>query len=313
MVADELGNVSFRTSEEPQQLYPAAERSRRPDDGSTNISQIKKKMIKTRRVASVILKDGRFLQTKQEGNQTAVGEEVSRSELWFDAEEDLELPEVEQNPAAEPADESVPEEGSVLRVSSLPGDVTMRDLMLLLKDYEASEVKISALKDNQRVAMVTVSGPQAAKAAVEELDGRRLKDHTLHVEHIRGNENLQDLPRPGPSENLQDLPRPGPSENQPSSPGRTPLISSTGIRKVVFISPTARGTCVPQHYGTMGSFDTLMSELLQRHPEVGRQKIADALVELRRKYPGVLTGLPLQTIREMTSQLLTRPETASQI
>ncbi|XP_054870911.1 RNA-binding protein 44-like [Amphiprion ocellaris] len=79
MVADELGNVSFRTSEEPQQLYPAAERSRRPDDGSTNISQIKKKMIKTRRVASVILKDGRFLQTKQEGNQT--GEKIC-SFIW---------------------------------------------------------------------------------------------------------------------------------------------------------------------------------------------------------------------------------------
>ncbi|XP_051815342.1 RNA-binding protein 44 [Acanthochromis polyacanthus] len=419
-----------------EQLKPLSVDSGKIISGSYTPLQTEKKIMKTRRAATVILKDGRFLQNnKQEGNETAAGEEVNRSELWFDAEEDLELPEedlelpeedlelpeedlelpeedlelpeVGQNPAAEPAD--VPEEGSLLWVSNLPSEVTKNDVMLLLKDYEASEVKIAVLKDDQRVAMVTVSGPQAAEAAVEDLDGRRLKDHTVHVEHIRGNENLQDPTRPGPSENLQDPTRPGPSENlqnptrpgpsenlqnptrpgpsenlqnptrpgpsenlqnptrpgpsenlqdptrpgpsenlqdptrpgpsenlqnptrpgpsenlqnptrpgpsenRPSSPGRTPLISSSRSRMVVFISPTARRTCVPQHYGTMGGFDTLMSELLQRHPAVGQQKIMDALVELRRKHAGVLTGLPLQTIREMTSQLLTRPQTASQI
>lgn len=71
--------------------------------------------------------------------------------------------------------------------------------------------------------------------------------------------------------------------------------------------PTASGTCVPQHYATMGSFDTLMARLSERHPEVGRQRIVDALLELRAKHQGFLSGLPLRTIVEMTSDLLTPP------
>lgn len=82
---------------------------------------------------------------------------------------------------------------------------------------------------------------------------------------------------------------------------------------MVCISPTAKGTFVPQHYGTMGSFDTLMMELTQRHPDVGRQRIVDALMELKTQHQGVLSGLPLGTIREMTSELLTRPASATQL
>lgn len=92
-----------------------------------------------------------------------------------------------------------------------------------------------------------------------------------------------------------------------------PLSCSIRNRKVVCISPTAKGTFVPQHYGTMGSFDTLMAELTQRHPEVGRQRIVDALMELQAKHRGVLSGLPLRTIREMTSELLTRPVSDTQL
>lgn len=82
---------------------------------------------------------------------------------------------------------------------------------------------------------------------------------------------------------------------------------------MVCISPTAKGTCVPQHFGTMSSFDTLMGELTQRHPDVGRQRIVDALIELKAKHQGILSGLPLRTIRDMISELLTRPASATQL
>lgn len=75
---------------------------------------------------------------------------------------------------------------------------------------------------------------------------------------------------------------------------------------MVCISPTAQGTFVPQHYSTMGSFDIIMSKLTQRHPGVTRERIVDALLDLRAKYRGVLSGLPLRAIREMTSELLTQ-------
>lgn len=88
-----------------------------------------------------------------------------------------------------------------------------------------------------------------------------------------------------------------------------PLSSSIKSRRMVCISPTAKGTCVPQHYGTMDSFNTLMSELTQHHPDIGRQRIVDALMELKAKHQGVLSSLPLSTIREMTSELLTTANT----
>lgn len=85
-----------------------------------------------------------------------------------------------------------------------------------------------------------------------------------------------------------------------------PLQLSLQKRTTVCDSPTASGTCVPQHYATMGSFDTLMAHLSLRHPEAGRQRIVDALLELRAKHQGFLSGLPLKTIVNMTSDLLTR-------
>ncbi|KAK1903034.1 RNA-binding protein 44 [Dissostichus eleginoides] len=56
-----------------------------------------------------------------------------------------------------------------------------------------------------------------------------------------------------------------------------------------------------------------MTELTQRHPGVSRQRFVDALLELKAKHKGVLSGLPLRAIREMTSDLITGPESATQL
>lgn len=77
-------------------------------------------------------------------------------------------------------------------------------------------------------------------------------------------------------------------------------------KMLVSDSPTALGTFVPQHYGTMASFDALMADLTKHHPEVGKRRIMDALMELGAKHGGVLSSLPLGTIREMMSNIMTR-------
>lgn len=59
----------------------------------------------------------------------------------------------------------------------------------------------------------------------------------------------------------------------------------------------------------MGSFDTIMAQLSERHPKMGRQQIVSALLELREKHHGVLSGLPLREIVDMTSELLTHSTT----
>lgn len=89
--------------------------------------------------------------------------------------------------------------------------------------------------------------------------------------------------------------------------------SSTNIRKPVSTSPAAKSTFVPQHYGTMGSFDTMMTDLILRHPNVGRQRIVDTLVELTAQHQGELGGLSIETIKDMISDLLMRPASVTQV
>ncbi|XP_029981084.1 RNA-binding protein 44 [Sphaeramia orbicularis] len=92
-----------------------------------------------------------------------------------------------------------------------------------------------------------------------------------------------------------------------------PLTSSLKHRKVVSIPPMAEGTCVPQWDSTSVSFDILMAELTQHHPDVGKQQILDALLELWVKHQGVLSGMTLRSIRQMTSDILTRPVSTTQL
>ncbi|XP_005746369.1 RNA-binding protein 44 [Pundamilia nyererei] len=198
------------------------------------------------------------------------------------------------------SDESASQEAmsSVLCVSKLPSNVTESDMLLFFEKYHPTEVSISALKD-LRFAIVMLSGPQSAETAVKELNGCRMQGRVLHLEHISRPTNNSQNSASEP-DSSQDAAKPQTSKTDSSS------------TEVVCISPTAKGTFVPQHYGTMSSFDTLIAELTQLHPVVGRQRIVDAMLELRAKHQGVLCGMPLRTIREMISELLTRPQTAKQ-
>ncbi|XP_055734408.1 RNA-binding protein 44-like isoform X3 [Salvelinus fontinalis] len=214
------------------------------------------------------------------------------------------------------------DQSSFLCVTDLPSDVTEREVMLWFEKYQASEVSISTFSNNLRVAIVTVSGPKMADSAVSEMDGCSMHGHTVHVAHICSpshtgsqsqGQGRQTQQQQGPSASTKagpsgDTPCPQDSKrkNTHITTPLMPLQLSLQKRTTVCDSPTASGTCVPQHYATMGSFDTLMARLSVRHPEAGRQRIVDALLEMRAKHQGFLSGLPLKTIVNMTSDLLTR-------
>ncbi|GLD56615.1 RNA-binding protein 44 isoform X3 [Lates japonicus] len=357
IIGDVLGNLPSGSSLEPQECNTAGEENRCPGDQSNNdcqsssglifqISQGQKKQVnnnnnKTRRAVTLVPqdRDANHAAHKLEGKQTITTcKELKVNEAWYDAEENLEpagpavAAETGQDPTITAKDRtsataSEEAKSSVLCVSNLPSNVTESDVMLWFEKYHASEVSVSVLKNEFRVAIVMVNGPQSAEAAVRELNGFSMEGHTLYVEHInravggsrtQSQSQSQSQASASISESSQDATKPQPPRTDPSSTERKlisqpPLSSSIKNRKMVCISPTAKGTCVPQHYGTMGSFDTLMAELMQLHPDVGKQRIVDALVELRAKHQGVLSGLPLRTIREMTSKLLTRPENVTQL
>ncbi|XP_042349987.1 RNA-binding protein 44, partial [Plectropomus leopardus] len=348
IIADVLGDVPTWSSEE--QKKPETSEQKCSDNKSrsscrsqqlwclTRLKQVKKENSKPRRAVTLVPWDKDVLHKAdkpEEKQTTAECNELSTCEAWYDAEEDLEP--AGAAAAAETGQESDPTviakdvtnksasedvKSSVLCVSNLPASVTDSDVMLWFEKYRPSEVSISALKNDLRVAIVILSGVQSAEAAARELNGCCVQGHALHVEHINrapgGSQNQSQnqnqsqasasIRGPGSS---REAAKPQNSRTDSSCTDRKlitqpPLSSGIKNRKVVCISPTAKGTCVPQHYGTMGSFDTLMAELTQRHPDVARQRIVDALMELKDKHQGVLSGLPLRTIREMTSELLSR-------
>ncbi|XP_076841588.1 RNA-binding protein 44 isoform X2 [Brachyhypopomus gauderio] len=276
--------------------------------------------------------------------ETMVGvpKELSSSEAWFDAEEEL----MSSGQICKEQQEAGWRDGgklklkqkdntnekksqvSLLCITGLSSSVTECELLLWFEKYHASQVCITTFDNNSSAAMVTVRSPVDAKAAVREVNGQSIQGHTLHVEYIQG-------PPAGGGGPIKQPPAGGggpikqPRRERPSAAyetgpaGQRPSMHSSrsdthfsrpfrcSLDKLTNIcdTPTASGTCVPEHYATMGSFDTIMARLSERHPEVSRKRIVGALLELRAKHQHVLSGLPLREIVEMTSALLTESTT----
>ncbi|XP_057708973.1 RNA-binding protein 44 isoform X3 [Corythoichthys intestinalis] len=81
------------------------------------------------------------------------------------------------------------------------------------------------------------------------------------------------------------------------------------ISKSFGVSSTSkpRATFVQEQYSAMVAFDTLMTELTRMHPDVARQNIVAALMELWEHYKSDICFLPLNIIIQMASDLLSRP------
>ncbi|XP_026232738.1 RNA-binding protein 44 isoform X2 [Anabas testudineus] len=327
IIANMHGCALSRFSQEPQKHSSSGDKNGCPDNESKNGCQTKQvKESSNARRAVTLVPQGRGANHdahKLAECQTTACKELSTSEAWYDAEEDLEpaepaaAAEMEQSQKVTARDQTGSAHNdvkrSVLSSSSSTFNVTQSDVMLSLEKSDGSDVSTSA-SDND------LSGPQPAEGAGRELNSSNIQGHTSHVEHMHravGGSQSQASTSIRGSESSQDATKPQTLKGDCSSTERKltaqpRLGSSIKNKQAVCNLPTAKGTCVPQHFGTMGSFDTLMTELTQRHPDVGRQKIVDALVELRAKHHDVLSSLPLRTIREMASELLTRPVSATQ-
>ncbi|KAK0134067.1 RNA-binding protein 44 [Merluccius polli] len=159
--------------------------------------------------------------------------------------------------------------------------------------------------------MVTVTSPRTAEVAVERVNGVRMQGSTLHVEHIRLDAERRSRPIQHPTASgqvagaLGDAPKPTATK----AISRTTIVKAPprccpDEQKALDVCPTAKGTCTPQHYATMGSFDKMMARLTELHPEAGRQAVVHALREVKSQHRGVLSGLPLSDIVEMASKQL---------
>ncbi|XP_050974428.1 RNA-binding protein 44 isoform X3 [Labeo rohita] len=239
------------------------------------------------------------------------------SEAWFDAEEELGSPNQDGKTEKlierrERTDEDESNQSSLLCITSLPGNITEHEVLLWFEKYNATNVSISTFSNSMRAAIVYLKNPSDAKAAVKDLNGCSLQGHTVQVVQLCGPASADPKLISNQFHSTLETHK---AETAGGGLGVKCLTynSSHGGPRCsvdrltnVCDSPTASGTCVPQHYATMGSFDTIMARLSERHPNVGRQRIVDALLELRAKHQGFLSGLPLRSIVDMTSELLTQ-------
>uniref|UniRef100_A0A9J7ZGJ6 RRM domain-containing protein n=1 Tax=Cyprinus carpio carpio TaxID=630221 RepID=A0A9J7ZGJ6_CYPCA len=246
------------------------------------------------------------------------------SEAWFDAEEELQSPNQDGkmeklNERKEKTDEDESNHSSLLCITSLPGNITEHEVLLWFEKYNATNVSISTFSNNMRAAIVYLKSPSDAKAAVKDLHGCSLQGHTVQVVQLHGPASADPKLISDPPHSTSKTHKEAAAGDGLGTKGVTYTSSPGGPRcsvdrlTNVCDSPTASGTCVPQHYATMGSFDTIMARLSERHPNVGRQRIVDALLELRAKHQGFLSGLPLKSIVDMTSELLTQASTPTYI
>ncbi|KAK1788841.1 hypothetical protein P4O66_014837, partial [Electrophorus voltai] len=196
-------------------------------------------------------------------------------------------------------------EAALHGTEALP-DVMAQTLKCLEEDYFEAKRKILAgvplenLKplsvDSQKIATGTCYSPAwISEAYLGDILLEASSRSPSRLEHEGEFGQAEGMSTGGAEGGLQHTNR-----TTPPQPLHCSLDKLTNIHD----TPTALGTCVPQHYATMGSFDTIMSRLSERHPEVGRQRIVGALLALRAKHQHVLSGLPLREIVDMTSELL---------
>ncbi|KFO88142.1 RNA-binding protein 44, partial [Buceros rhinoceros silvestris] len=72
----------------------------------------------------------------------------------------------------------------------------------------------------------------------------------------------------------------------------------------VTLSTKSHDTFISSNILNLSSFAKLMKKLQEIHPETSKDKIVDALVEVRKNNGGILCGLSLSAIMESVSKIL---------
>ncbi|NXA39158.1 RBM44 protein, partial [Eudromia elegans] len=71
-----------------------------------------------------------------------------------------------------------------------------------------------------------------------------------------------------------------------------------------FYFSDALDTFIPPNTLNLSSFTKLMKKLQEIHPETSREKIIDALLQVRTNNKGILSGLSINSIVKRTSLIL---------
>ncbi|XP_065606998.1 RNA-binding protein 44 [Cyrtonyx montezumae] len=256
-------------------------------------------------------------QPQEQGVQHGRVRDREWSEYWFDAEEDCtdflllsaEAGRHREEQGVVGVREAKVAEGargcSFVCVGGLSSAVSEGDLRSHFQKYQISVLQLCVDSDNRRCAFLGFKDTAAAKLAVEEMNKREIKGEACSVELV-GNPSAH---APWASRILgeklwhealrvHDSASSSQNETLPSASGSEQVPGTSFAPEV---SPNASDS---------SSFAKLMKKLAAIHPEATRDKIASALLEVKKSNHGVLRGLSINSIIEKASVILRKPTPA---
>ncbi|KAM6152760.1 RNA-binding protein 44 [Erethizon dorsatum] len=279
-----------------------------------------------------------FGQLKLDGKECSSDHEVS--EDWFDAKESVtgvdssgveenQIDLDRQNPKFTVAEMKNIQplqrnQGFLVHVGALCPSVSEADLRTYFQKYQVSEIAIYDSSTNYRYASLAFKKNHDAKMAVEEMNGieingksvnvRLVKTHGECTSPLSSKKSLNNLEKSttkeiNPASSVSALPRTRPRQmvsEQDSELSPLDRDAKKNCKQIEYaqLLPKIPIQFIPPNTLNLRSFTKIIKRLAELHPEVSRDRIIDALQEVRMNHKGFLSGLSISTIVEMTSSVL---------
>uniref|UniRef100_A0A8C6ZIY9 RNA binding motif protein 44 n=1 Tax=Nothoprocta perdicaria TaxID=30464 RepID=A0A8C6ZIY9_NOTPE len=234
------------------------------------------------------------------------------NEYWFDAKENLPATDFsatfdEKQEEKQDTDSLRGDEVFFVLVGGLSSSVSEGDLRSYFQKYQVNNILIYMDSADYRYAFLCFNDANKAKLAVEEMNGKEIKGKTVSVELVKnasGNRAsvFQSLLTKFWYE-IQSI------NTQNSGQDKTFPLASNSVKNsmqktsALYFSDSL-DTFIPPNTLNLSSFTKLMKKLQEIHPETSREKIIDALLQVRTNNKGILSGLSINSIVKRTSLIL---------
>uniref|UniRef100_A0A663M303 RRM domain-containing protein n=1 Tax=Athene cunicularia TaxID=194338 RepID=A0A663M303_ATHCN len=246
------------------------------------------------------------------------------NEYWFDAKDDLTVTDFsvtaeemkkqqEKQDMVDLREVKKMESGnecSFIRVGGLCSSVSEDDLRLHFQKYQISDIVTCVDSGNYRYAFLCFKDTNKAKLAVEEMNQKKIKGKPVSVElvnHSSDNKSsvsqiltnklwheIQPVDNSRRNDQDKTLSSASNSVKAPDATSASEQMHQKFPQKTCASSSTnSYDTFISPDTLHLSSFNKLMKNLQEIHPEASRDKILNALLEVRRNNRGVLSGLSI--------------------
>uniref|UniRef100_A0A8C6RBR3 RNA binding motif protein 44 n=1 Tax=Nannospalax galili TaxID=1026970 RepID=A0A8C6RBR3_NANGA len=221
------------------------------------------------------------------------------------------------------------DKGFLIHLGGLCSSVSEADLWSHFQKYQVSEVSIFDSPTNYRYASLAFTNNNDAKMAVKEMNGIEINGKSVTVRLVKtpgeytarlcaksGNKvSLNHLEKNTNKEGISvssvpRLPKTRPRRLESEQDREFSSLDQEGVKKnckqidSIRLLPEIPVQPIPPNTLNLRSFTKITKRLAELHPEVSRDRIINALQEVRVNHKGFLNGLSISAIVEMTSSFL---------